>query len=112
MSYTGEVEALRIEMTTGFATLTGKIDGYIAAHASQHAGEQQAFFQHKLDLAPTLAQLVGPPSMESRMRAQEDSALATATIIRTLKTMLILVTGGSLISALGSVVMLWQALRQ
>lgn len=110
MTAASEIEALRGEMTAGFATLSGKLDGYVLAHASQHSAEQQAFFQHKLELAPVLHDLTGPPSIESRTRALEDGQLAQATVIKTLKAMLVIVTGGSILSVLVGMVTLWRLL--
>ena len=106
-----EIEALRGEMTQGFAALSGKIDGYVLAHSAQHTAEQQAFFQHKLELAPVLHDLAGPPAIEARTRSLEDAALRQATVLKTLKGVLVIVTGGSLVSLAVGLVTLWKLLN-
>lgn len=111
MTAASEIEALRAEMTQGFASLSGKIDGYVLAHSAQHTAEQQAFFQHKLELAPVLHDLAGPPTIEARTRTLEDGALAQQTVLKTLKGMLVVVTGGSIISILTAAVTLWKLLN-
>ena len=112
MSYTDEVAGLRTEMGTGFAAITGKLDGYILAHSSQHSAEQQSFYQHKLEIAGPLRDLTGPPSLEERTRRLEDAKLAQDTTLRTLRGFLVVATGGSVVSALGFVFMVYRAVNQ
>jgi hypothetical protein len=110
MTVSAEVENVRSEMAAGFARIEGKLDAYIMSHAANHAAEQQAFSAHRLELAPAMHDLTGPPSHDSRIRDLEDARLQQQTVIRTLKAFLVVTTGGSILSAVAAGIAIWRAL--
>lgn len=112
MTVGSEIESLRSETQQGFARLEGQLNAYMMQHTATHAAEQGQFAQYKLDIAPAMHDLIGPPSLDARMRTLEDGRIETQTTLRTVKALLLALTGGSIMTMVGVGISVWQMLSR
>src|SRR5689334_5498516 len=101
-----ELDAIRKEMSEGFARLEGHLNAYQQSHASQHGTEQAAYQQHLIESALGIQRLSNLEGLPRRVDELEDWRIE----VRTLGTFVRLTFGSSVIGALLGLIALAKAL--